>query len=223
MGLQFCSHPLGGHLAEFVERPQHVGRAVGYAALVQNAREHAAVVDPDRERFDPDRREQIVHDEHHFQVGHGAGGADRVEIALHKLTVAAPLRVLPAPHCRHVIALEGRAEDPDVLGAEPGKGHREIKPQADVPAAMILEAVELLVGFVAPLAGEDLEVFKGRRVDRHEAVGAVDTPGNVENVLAYKRLRRQVVAKALERAGFDEGAGFGHGAALPSRGFEPRV
>jgi hypothetical protein len=38
------------------------------------------------------------------------------------------------------------------------------------------EPVELLVRLLAPLAGEDLEVFQRRRVDRREAVGAIDAP-----------------------------------------------
>ena len=210
VGLQFRRHRLGGRLAKLIERPQHVGRAVGDAAFLQDAGEHAAVVDPDREAADADRGEQVVHDEHRLQVGHGARGADRVEVALHELAIPAPLRVFTPPHRRHVIPLEGRAEHPDVLGAEPGEGHGEVKPQAHVAAAMVLEAVELLVGLVAPLAGEDLEVFERRRVDRREAVGAVDAAGDVENLFAGQGLRRQVVAKALERTGFDEAAGFGH-------------
>ena len=149
-------------------------------------------------------------DEHCLEVSHGARRADRVEVALHKLAIPAPLRVFTPPHRRHVIPLEGRAKHPNVLSAEPGEGHGEVKPQSHVAATVVLEAVELLVGLLAPLAGEDLQVFKRRRVDRREAIGAVDAAGDVENLFAGQGLCGQVVAKALERAGFDEAAGFGH-------------
>ena len=132
------------------------------------------------------------------------GGADRVEVALHELAVAAALRVLAAPHGGDVVALERRAQLADVLGGEAGQRHGEIEPQADVAAAVVLEAVELLVGFVAAFAGEDFEVLERRRVDRAEAVGAKDAPGRVDDPLARHHRLRQIVAEAFERAGLDE-------------------
>ena len=144
-----------------------------------------------------------MHDEHHLQVGHGACGADRVEVALHELAVAATLRVFTAPDRRHVVPLERRAENSDVLGAKPGKRHRQIEPHADLAAAMVGEAIELLVGLLAPLPREDLEILQRRRVDRRESVGAVDAAGDIEDFFAGQRLRRQVVAEAFERSRFN--------------------
>ena len=136
-----------------------------------------------------------------------ARGADRVEVALHELAVAAALRVLAAPHGGDVVALERRAQLADVLGGEAGQRHGEVEPQADVAAAVVLEAVELLVGFRAALAEQDFEVLQRRRVDRAEAVGAKDAPRGVDDLLARHHRLRQIVAEALERAGLDAGDG----------------
>ena len=108
-----------------------------------------------------------------------------------------------------MIALERRAELADVLGGEAGQRHGEIEPQADVAAAVVLEAVELLVGFLAPLAEQDFEVLERRRVDRAEAVGAKDAPGRVHDPLARHHRLRQIVAEAFERAGLDAGSRHG--------------
>ena len=110
--------------------------------------------------------------------------ADRVEVALHELAVAAALRVLAAPHGGDVVPLERRAELADVLGGKAGQRHGEIEPQADVAAAVVLEAVELLVGLRAAFAEEDFEVLERRRVDRAEAVRAEHAPRGVDDPLA---------------------------------------
>ena len=129
--------------------------------------------------------------------------ADRVEIALHELAVAAALRVLAAPDRGDVIALERHAQLADVLGGEAGQRHGQVEPHADLAAAVVLELVELLVGFVAPLAGEDFQVLQRRRVDRAEAERAIDLLGRGDQPLARDHRLGQIVAKAFERAGFD--------------------
>ena len=200
---EFGGHRLGRGLAEFVEAPQHRRRLVGESQPAEDPGQHPPIVDPDGEPLDADRGQEVVHDEHHFQVGHGAGRADRVEVALHELAVAAPLRVLPPPDGCQVIPLEWQPQFVHVLGGEPGEGHGEVEPHADVAATVILEAVELLVGLLASLAREDLEVFQRRRIDRREAVRPVDPPRDVENPFPHERLRGQVIAKSLERAWLD--------------------
>ena len=154
--------------------------------------------------LEADRAEQVVDDEHRFDIGGDAVGADRVEVALHELAVAAALRVLAAPDRGDVVALERRAEFADVLGGEAGERHGEVEPQADVAAAVVLEVVELLVGFVAPLAEEDFEVLERRRIDRAKAVGAIDAPGRVDDLLARHHRFRQIVAETFERARLNE-------------------
>ena len=74
---------------------------------------------------------------------------------------------------------------------------------------MILEAVDLLVGFLAALAGENFQVLQGRRVDGAEAVGTIDPPGRFDEAFAGNHRFRQIIAEALERARRDQGS-FGH-------------
>ena len=153
--------------------------------------------------LEADRPEQVVDHQGGFDVGGDRAGADRVEVALHELAVAAALRVLAAPDGGDVIALERRAQLADVLGGEPGQRHRQVEPQPDPTAAVVLKLVELLVGLLAPLAGEDFQVLQRRRVDRAEAVRAIDPPGRVDQPLARDHRLRQIVAETFERAGRD--------------------
>ena len=130
-------------------------------------------------------------------------GADGVEIALHELAVAAALGVLAAPDGGDVVALERRAQLVDVLRGEAGQRHRQVETQPDPAAAVVLELVELLVGLFAPFAGQDFQIFQGRRVDGAEAVGAIDPPGGVDEPLAGNHHLRQIIAETFERAGND--------------------
>ena len=131
-----------------------------------------------------------MHNQHHFQIGNGAGCANRVEVALHELAVASALCVFTAPDCCHVVALKGRAEDANVLGAEPGKWNGEIKTHSHLATTMIGKAVELLICLLASLPCQNFQILKRRRVDGRKTVGAVDAAGGIENLLASQRLRR---------------------------------
>ena len=141
--------------------------------------------------------------EDHFSVGSDVFGADRVEIALHEFAEAAALRVLAAPDCGDMIALERRAEFVDVLRGEASQRNGEVEAEADVAAAVVLKAVELLVGFRAAFAQEDFEVFQRRRIDRAEAVRAKYAAGRIDDLLARQHGLRQIVAEAFQRAGLD--------------------
>jgi hypothetical protein len=68
---------------------------------------------------------------------------------------------------------------------------------------MVLELIELLVGFLAPLARENLQVFQGRRVDGGKAVPAIDPPRGLDQPLARDHGLGQIVAEALERPRLD--------------------
>ena len=57
------------------------------------------------------------------------------------------------------VALERRAELADVLGREAGEGHGQVEAQGHVAVAMIAEAVDELVGFVAALADAGFRVY----------------------------------------------------------------
>ena len=187
-------------LAELIERAEHQARSLDQALPLQQPREQHAVVEADGEIADADRPQQVVDHQGRFDVGGRRAGADGVEIALHELAEAALLGPFAAPHGGDVIAFEGRAQLVDVLRGEAGQRHRQIEPQPDPPPAVVLEAVELLVGLVAALAGEDLQVFQGRRVDGAEAVGTIDPPGRFHEAFAGDHRLRQIVAKAFQGA-----------------------
>ena len=197
-------------LAELVEGAKHRARSLGESLPFQQPGEQHAVVQADGEIADADRPQQVVDDQGRLDVGGRRAGADGVEVALHELAEAAGLGTFAAPDGGDVVTLEGRAQFVDVLRGKTGQRHREIEPQPDPPLAMILEAVELLVGFLAALAGEDFQVFQGRRVDGAEAVGAIDPPGRFHEAFAGDHHLRQIVAEALQGAGGNK-AFFRHG------------
>ncbi len=177
---------------------------LGEPQQVEQSVEHPPVVHPHGESFKAQSDEDVVDDQHGFDVGERALGADRVEVALEELAVPAALRVLPPPHRPHVVALEGNPETSDVFGGEAGEGDREVEAHRHVPASGILEPVHLLVGLGAPLAEEDLGVLEHRRIDRTEPVGAIHLyRGGDHGVTRHRRLG-EGVAEALQGAGLDE-------------------
>ena len=98
------------------------------------------VVDADRELVEPDARKQIVDDQRGLDVGGDGRRADRVEVALHELAVAAALRVLAAPHRGDVIALERQCRARAMCWAtKRAERHRQVEPHADVAAAVVLK------------------------------------------------------------------------------------
>ena len=136
-----------------------------------------------------------MHNEHHFKVGHRTCGANRVKIALHKLPVAAPLRVFATPHAGHLIPLERRADRSDMLRTKPSQWHGQIKPHSHIAAAMVFESVELFICLVPSLSNQNIQILKGWGINRCKAVGTVDPTRDIQNIFASQRLRRQVVAK----------------------------
>src|SRR5262249_26756508 len=183
-------------------------------AFLEDRRKVPPVVDADREPLDPDRAEEVMDDEDRLDVRDGALGPDRVEVALHELAVAPALRVLAAPHGSDVVPLERQADLARVLRDEARQRHGEVEAHRDAAFAVVGEAVELLVGLLAALAGEDLFVLERGRVDREEAVRAEDLARRLDQRLARDRLLREVVPEAFQRARLD----LRHGGMLRERG-----
>ena len=179
------------------------------AELGQHAVEHQSVADVDGEPLEAEGGQQVGDDQGHLDVGRVGRGADRVEVALEELAVATPLGVLAPPHRGQVVALERGADGSQVLGGEAGEGNGEVEAEGDVPAAVVGEAEQLLVGLLAALAHQHLGVLQRRGVDGDEAVAAVDGPGPLEQPLAGDGQRRGIVPEALQGAGLDEGCGHG--------------
>src|SRR5262249_23578420 len=91
-----------------------------------------------------------------------------------------------------------------MFGREASQRHGQVEPQSDVASAMILELVELPVGFVTSLAGEDFQVLESRRINRAEAIRAINSLGGGDQPFARDHRFRQVVAESVEGAGLDE-------------------
>src|SRR5690606_7842664 len=89
--------------------------------------------------------------------------------------------------------------------------------QRDAPAALVLERVHLLVALRAALTEQDLLVLEGRRIDRREAVRAVDAPRDVDERLARQHRFGQVVAEAAQRARLDALIFRPHGGSRPAK------
>ncbi len=150
----------GADLAELVQRSEHGRGAVGQTEPFQQARQDHAVVEPNGEIAEADRPHEVVDHQGGFDVGGRRAGADGVEIALHKLAKTAALGVLAPPHRGDVVALEGDAQFVEVFGGEAGQRHRQVEPQPHPTPPVVLKLVELLVGLLAPLAGQDFKVLQ---------------------------------------------------------------
>ena len=131
--------------------------------------EDAAVGEVDRELLDAEGLHALPHQEQDLQVRRGRVGADHVEVHLHELAVAAALRVLPAPDLCRVPAAEGQGQLGEVRRHEPREGHGEVEAHGHVAAAVVGEAVDLLVGLPAALAQEHLGELEHGRVDGGKA------------------------------------------------------
>ena len=208
--LEFGCDLVRTDLLELVEGTQDLGLALEQAEDFEQTGEDASIVDPNREPLESECTEQIVNDERGLGVHRGANLADRVEVALHELSIAPPLGVLAAPNRADLIALERNAERSDVLGRETCERDRQIESHPDVAPATVGEAVHLLVRLCAALAEQDLGEFERRCVDRTEPVAPVDTLGGVDEPLARDHRGGQEVAEALEGPRLNEGVVLRH-------------
>ena len=103
-----------------------------------------------------------------------------------------------------MVALERGPEHPHVLRNEARQRDGQVEAQRDVAAAIVLEAVELLVALVAALAEQDLGVLERRRIDRAEAERAIDASSGLDQALTRDHRAGQVIAEALEGPRLDQ-------------------
>jgi len=158
----------GANPGELVEASQDCRCVFGQVELFQQPIEHFTIVQSNREFLKTKCSEQVVNHQACFNIAGHRETADRVKVTLHELPVASSLGILSSPDRGDVVPLEGSPEGINVLGHEACQRDSEVKPQADVTPSMVLETIELAICFLAPLAGEDLQVFQRGRVDRAE-------------------------------------------------------
>ena len=145
-----------------------------------------------------------MNDEQRLDVGGVGVGADGVEVALDELAIPTALGVLTAPDGSDVITLERRSNLSQVLRCKACERHGQVEPHRHVAVAAVLELEELLVGFLAPFAGQNLGILQGGSVDRAEAIAAEDAPRGLHQPLAHEHGFGQVIAEAFERARSDK-------------------
>ncbi len=90
-----------------------------------------------------------------------------------------------------------------MLGSESSQGHRQVKSQPYLAAAVVLEMVELSIRFFAPLAAENFQVFQGGWIDGAEAIRALDLASGFHETLTWDHRFRQVIPKTLEGSRLD--------------------
>ena len=158
----------------------------------------------DRKLLHPEGCKAFPHEEEDLQVCRCGIRAHDVEVDLHELPVTPALGVLSAPDFRRVPAPEGQPDLGEVCRHESGKRDGEIEPQGHVAAAVVQEAIDLLVRFPPSLAEEDFGELQDGGVDGQE-------PEPFEHVLqlahepqAVRFLVREKVPESLRDARFDE-------------------
>ena len=212
-------------LRQLVERPQDRDGAVAKAEFFERAVQDFAAVEVDFElregvfRSQVDTLHHVVNNKGGFDVRNDARRPDRVEVALHKLAIAPGLRVFAAPNFRQVVTLERDAEFREVLRRETSERNGQVETHPDFAPAGVFEAVELLVGFVASFAGENLQILENRGVDRAKSVISVNFGNALDQAFARNHRFGEEIAETFQGARLDQlfllfGRRLGHGVAL---------
>lgn len=93
-----------------------------------------------------------------------------------------------------------------MLSGEASQRDGQIESQRDIAVAVVAEAKQLLVGLVSTFSEQNLRVLQRGRVDRREAVAAIDLPCSVDQLFASDHRVRQVVAETFESRRLDDRA-----------------
>ncbi len=209
----------GPDLALFVDGAQYFDGTLREAPPGEERIENAAVRVANGDPLHAQRRKAVPHEEQDFEVRRGGIGADDVEIDLHELAVAAPLRVFTPPDLCGVPAAEGEPYLGEVGCHEPGERDREVEAHRDVPTAMVGEPIDLLVRLPAAFSEQDFGKLEDGRIDRQESEPLENglQPAHEEQAMGF--LVRKEVAKSFRNPGFDELVAW-HGASKCARGFD---
>ena len=214
-GGQLAADLVRPHLLQLVEDAEDVGPLLGGDAGVGEQHvEDAAAGEAHRVGADLQGLQGVAHAGDDLGVGDLRDHPHRVEVELGELAEAPLVRLVGAPHRRHLVAAE-RARQVAVLGDHPRQRHGEIEAQAERFRLRPLDAEDRALRLLARRRAEQhVEVLDGRGGEGHEAVQLVDAADGVHHPLPGQQLGRHQVAQPLEQTGFDSR---GHGKPL-SRG-----
>jgi hypothetical protein len=165
--------------------------------------EQFAVVDANLVAWHVQRAHHRMIDRNALGIREQAVRAHDVNVALPELAEAATSRTFSAPHRPHLVAPERAWQVVLVLRDNTRQRDGKFIPQRHIALALILEAVEQLLGFRAGFAEQDLSVLNGRRVERikPEALKYIRNPP--QQPRAGNHHFGQVVPEALQNAWFD--------------------
>ena len=199
----FRDHSVPADFVELVERSEDPGCVFLKSALLQQAVQHFAVVDTNRETLNADAFKQIVDHKQRFDVCRVAESTNGIEIALQKFPEPSSCRTFTPPDRPDVIAPKRHAQFLNVLSRKPGQRHRQIKPHCHFAIALIGETEDLLVRFFTALAEQHFRILKRRRIDRRVAIAAIHGPGDINQTFAGHHLIGKKVPKSTERLRLD--------------------
>ena len=143
-----------------------------------------AVVEVDGEFRESERYEELVNNQRRLDIRHHAASTNRVEVTLHEFAVPSALSFLASPNRRDMVTLERRSQFVDVLCCKPRQRYRQVKTHANLTTALIRKLIQLAVGFIAALAGQNLDILQSWSVDGAETKRAIDLLGCIDQLLA---------------------------------------
>jgi hypothetical protein len=182
-GLKFFRDAIATDFVEFIQGSEDFGGSISEPQRVEQSGEYLAVVDSESKVMDADFEHQFVDHQGRFYVGHHAGGAYGVEVALNEFSKPTFLRALATPDRGNVVAFKRGSYFMKVFGGESGERDSEVEPHSDGPTSVVLEVVHLPIGLIGAFPGEDFEVLKGGGIDRGESESPVDSSGDFHQSL----------------------------------------
>src|SRR3984885_915250 len=189
----------------FVDGAQH-GEALAGVGLagkpdaVEYAVEHFAVIHlhnvaaaRNAERFDGVGRHHA-----HFRIGRRRSRTDGVGIELHELAEAARARLFVAIDMADAIAAIGFRQRVEILGDITGERRGQIVAQRQPLLVVVEKGEHALIGtiLVGQEFAERVGIFKGRRLDRLEAVELIDRTNLLDHRAGRCDLARRAVFEA---------------------------
>ena len=202
-GRQLGRDAVAPELVQFVDGHERVVLQLrGHAEALEHADQESAMVQPDDEVGKAQCAQHVADRREHLRFDHRRPGSDRVDVALDELAESSPRRTIRAPHRLNLIPLEEPWQFAAVLGNHPRQRYRQVVTQGQIGFArrFMLAAPEdlenQLGAFVAVLAGQRLDVFECRGLQRFEPVAPVHVFDHADHVVALAYLVGEKVTHA---------------------------
>jgi hypothetical protein len=177
-----------------------------HARRVEQARQHAAVIDLDDEVAESQPQQDVRHCRAQLGLDDHRARPDHVDVTLIELAEPPARRPVGPPHRLNLIALEELRQLAAMFGDDARERNRQVvaKRQIGFPRRLVLPPAQhfedQLVAFFAVLAGERLDVLERWCLQRLEAIPLVDVLDDADDVAAAADVLGQEVAHAARRS-----------------------